>query len=109
MSKKERNDHKYPQANHQPRHKSAERIGRAQARNEANALLTLEQKIAKLPPEPYSKKERARLQLALEKRNAPKPIKEGLKDIEEGRTTPHEQVKQTLTKKYMKGNKNEAV
>jgi hypothetical protein len=109
MSKRERNDHKFPQANHQPRQKAADRIGRAQARIEFNSTLTLEQKIAKLPPEPFSKKERARLLAALEKRNAPKPIKEGLKDIEEGKTTPHEQVKQTLTKKYMKGNKNEAV
>lgn len=106
------NTRKYPDANHQPRHKAADRKMRAEVRQELSDELTLEQKIAKLPPEPYAAKQRARYQAQLAKKNAPKPdpkfvegVKEGLKDAEEGKTTPHEQVKRNLNKRYMKGAK----
>ena|SRR5665213_1633910 len=72
MSKKDNNRHAYPMANHQPRHKAAERIGKAEARTEFSNGLSLEQKIARLPPEPHSAKERTRLLAALATQNAPK-------------------------------------
>jgi hypothetical protein len=100
---KQNNNRKYPDANRQPRHKAAERIGRAQARQEHYDSLTLEQKIALLPPEPHAKKQRARLMSLLEKQNLKAAVKQGEKDIEEGKTSPHEEVKSNLQKKYMKG------
>lgn len=67
---KNNNNHKYPEANKQPKQKAAARIGGAQGRQEAYNELTLEQKIACLPPEPGAKKERAKLMKQLDKRNA---------------------------------------
>ncbi len=101
MSKKDNNRQKFPMANHQPRHKAAERIGKAQARTEFSNGLSLEQKIARLAPEPHSAKERARLLAALATQNTPKET-----------TTPAETVSaeslpEGMTKKqarkYMKG------
>lgn len=100
---KTNNNRKYPSANRQPRHKAADRIGRALARQEVAASLTLEQKIAKLPPEPFSAKQRARYLAQLVKRNtvpqafnlAEKP--EVVVDVAGS--------KPNKTKKYMKGSK----
>ncbi len=39
--KRTNNDHKWPQANKQPRHKAAARIGRAEARQEEYDKLTI--------------------------------------------------------------------
>lgn len=72
------NNRKYPDANRQPKHKAADRIGRAEARQEHSDGLTIEQKLAKLPPEPACKKERTKLLARLEKRNSSKS-KEQLK------------------------------
>jgi hypothetical protein len=101
--KKSSNRRVYPDANHQPRQKAAERIGRAQARNEANAALTLEQKIAKLPPEPHAKKERARLLAQLEAKKVRAVAKETAKKSEEN-VSPQEQTTEK-PKKYLKGQK----
>lgn len=88
-------------ANHQPRHKAADRIGRAQARTEFSNALSLEQKIARLPPEPHSAKERTRLLAALATQNAPK---EATAPVE---ATATEALPEGMTKKqarkYMKG------
>jgi hypothetical protein len=102
---KENNRQVYPDANHQPRQKAAERLALAQDRQKINDGLTLEQKIAKLPPEPYSKKERARLLSALAKRNAPKP--EPKNETPKQETSGSETVvkEQPKPKKYMKGSK----
>ena len=99
---KDNNRKKYPMANHQPRHKAAERIGKAQARTEFSNGLSLEQKIARLPPEPYSAKERARLLAALAKQNTPKQ-----ETTATAETVSVEALPEGLTKKqarkYMKG------
>jgi len=68
------NNKKFPLATKQPRHLDNLRKTLAKERDEANAKLTLEQKIAKLPPEPFSKRERARLLAALEKQNQAKQV-----------------------------------
>ena len=73
---------RFPEANHQPRQKAMDRKIRAQARQEVYNELTLEQKIALLPPEPFSKKQRARLMALLEKKNAPKVTPEAPKSEE---------------------------
>jgi hypothetical protein len=96
---KQNNRRVYPNANHQPMHKAADRVDRAQARQEVYDELTLEQKIARLPPEPQAKKQRARLTALLEKRDAPKAAPSVSKDAP---TTENNSDKQ---KKYMKGTK----
>lgn len=101
---KQFNTHKHPQANHQPRQKAADRKLRAQARQDVYNELTLEQKIAALPPEPYSKKQRARLLAALEKQNAPKPEPK-TETKNEAPQGAEATVKQQKQKKYMKGSK----
>lgn len=100
------NTRKFPDANRQPRQKAAERKMQAEVRQEAYSELTLEQKIAALPPEPHAKKQRARLLAALEKRNAPKPepkpeVKNDAPQGAEATTV----TKQNKPKKYMKGAK----
>jgi hypothetical protein len=100
---KQFNTHKHPQANHQPRHKAAERKLQSEARQSVYDELTLEQKIAALPPEPYSKKQRARLLALLEKRNAPKPAPKN--DAPKQEAPVAEATKPQQQKKYMKGAK----
>jgi hypothetical protein len=98
---KQNNTRRYPDANHQPCHKAAARIGRAEARQEIANARTLEEKIARLPPEPLAQKERARLMAQLEKRTA-KPtaaLTKGDTEVVVGDTSP----KQPKTKKYMRG------
>ena len=92
----------YPDANHQPRHLAKMRKEDAEARQKVYDALTLEQKIAKLPPEPHAKQQRARLLAALAKQNAPKQAtkNEVPKQSVEEPTTVKEH-----TKKYMKGSK----
>ncbi len=89
----------YPDANHQPRHKAAERKLKAEVRQELANELTLEQKLAKLPPEPLCAKQRARYTAQLAKRNAPKPEPKN-----ETPKTESSEVK-PQPKKYMKGSK----
>ena len=67
--KKDNNTRKFPLAKSQPRHTYADKIGRTQARKELADARTLEEKIARLPPEPASKKERTRLLTLLAKQN----------------------------------------
>jgi hypothetical protein len=73
----------------------------AEVRQSVYNELTLEQKIAALPPEPYSKKQRARLLALLEKRNAPKPAPKS--ETPQGAEVTV--TKQDKQKKYMKGAK----
>lgn len=108
--KKQDNRRVYPDATRQPRHLDALRKSEAVARQEAYDKLTLDEKLAKLPPEPHAAKQRARLLALKDKKNQPdqqfkEAVKAGLKDVEEGKTVPHEQVKRNLQKKYMKGAK----
>lgn len=107
--KKQDNRRVYPDATRQPRHLDALRKSEAKERQEAYDKLTLQEKVDRLPATGATK-QRARLQRLLEKKNQPETkfeaaVKEGLKDAEEGKTIPHEQVKKNLNKKYMKGAK----
>lgn len=103
---KDNNNKKYPEANRQPRHEAAARIGRAQARQEAYNALTLEQKIAQLPPEPHAKKQRARLMALLAKKNALKQEPASEKS-ETQEASPEKQKSSDNQKKYMKGAKQQ--
>ena len=96
------NRRKYPDANHQPMHLAALRKKDALERQAAYDKLTLDEKIAKLPPEPHAKQQRARLLAALEKQNAPKPPPKNDAPKPEAAEATKEQPKQ---KKYMKGSK----
>ncbi len=100
---KQNNIRKYPDANHQPCHKAADRKMRAEVRQEFSDKLSLEEKIARLPPEPHAKRQRARYLAALEKRNQPKP------EPQKAQTAPAtegtEKKHTNNQKKYMKGAK----
>jgi hypothetical protein len=101
---KQNNNRRFPNADRQPRHKAAERQGRLDARKEAYDALSLEQKIALLPPEPYAKRQRTRLMGLLEKKSQPKQETAVLKSelyVVGADTSP----KQDQPKKYMKGSK----
>lgn len=103
--KRSNNDRKFPDANHQPRHMASLRKQDALARQAEYDKLTLEQKIAKLPPEPHSAKQRVRLLTLLDKKNQPKEtpaLVKGELVVVGGDTSPK-------TKKHMKGHKNEVV
>lgn len=100
---KQNNRRVYPDANHQPRHKAADRKMRAEVRQELANELTLEQKLAKLPPEPLCAKQRARYLAQIAKRNAPKP--EQKNDTPQQEVATDGAVKQNKPKKYMKGSK----
>lgn len=104
---KQFNTHKFPDATRQPRHLDRLRKEGAKERQEAYDKLTLEEKISRLPPEPHAKKQRARLQALLEKRNAPKQesaVTKGDVAAVAADTSP-KQNKQNKQKKYMKGAK----
>lgn len=94
---KQNNNRKYPDANHQPRQKAFDRKLRAEARQEVYNELTLEQKIAALPPEPHSKKQRARLAALLNKKTQPK------QEVKNDVTVSGDSQEQSKPKKYMKG------
>lgn len=99
---KQNNNRKYPDANHQPRHKAADRKMKAEVRQEVYNELTLEQKIAALPPEPHAKKQRARLTALLNKKSQPKQgLERGELTMVGGDTSPKQE--QSKPKKYMKG------
>jgi hypothetical protein len=100
MPQKQNNRRIYPDANRQPNHKAKFRQDEAKERQAEYDKLTFEQKIAKLPPEPYSKKQRARLQALLAKQNAPKP-KPVAKESTEA-STAEVVSKPAKPKKYMK-------
>jgi len=70
------NNRRFPDANRQPNHKAADRKLKAEVRQELANELTLEQKLAKLPPEPLCAKQRARYTAQLAKRSAPKQTAE---------------------------------
>ena len=105
---KQFNTHKWPDANHQPRQKAADRKMKAEVRQELANELTLEQKLAKLPPEPHCAKQRARYTAQLAEKNAKQATPEVTGALEKGElqvvaadTSP----KQPKQKKYMKGSK----
>jgi hypothetical protein len=109
MTAKLNNRQKYPDADRQPRHIAHLRAKDLKERQDAYDLLTLEQKLAKLPPEPRCAKQRAKLLTKIEKRDRkPQPKEAGLKPGElivvGGVTTPTaEQKKQEKqSRKYMK-------
>lgn len=97
------NRRRYPDANHQPCHKAADRKMRAEVRQELANELTLEQKIAKLPPEPLCAKQRNRYAAQLAKRNAPSKT-EPKNESPKTESSEASAVK-TQPKKYMKGSK----
>ena len=101
---KQFNTHRFPDANHQPKHLARLRKEGANERQAAYDLLTLEQKIAKLPAEPHATKQRARLQAALLKSKQPKA--EPKAEVQSSPTeTSAEPTKKQSAKKYMKGAK----
>lgn len=61
MTAKENNRVLYPDANHQPKHKASFRKLEAIERQESYDKLSIQEKIALLPPEPHAKKQRERL------------------------------------------------
>lgn len=69
---KTNNNRRFPIANHQPCHKAAERIGKAEARQELYDVLTIQQKLDRLPPPPAADKQRQKLlwQLATQSKPA---------------------------------------
>lgn len=77
LGKKLNNRRVYPLANRQPKHEAAERIGRAQARQELYNELSIEEKIQRLDIKfgigVGATKQRSRLQSLLNKKNQPKP------------------------------------
>lgn len=101
---KQFNTHRFPDATRQPRHYDRLRKEGAKERQAAYDLLTLEQKIAKLPPEPEAKKQRARLQAALEKSKQPKAEPKSQAQVTPTETST-EPTKKQSQKKYMKGAK----
>jgi hypothetical protein len=56
------NHRRFPDANHQPCHLASIRRQAAQERQAAYDLLSIEEKLSRLPPEPACQKQRARLQ-----------------------------------------------
>lgn len=93
----------YPDANHQPNHLASRRKSEAIERQEEYNKLSLEEKIARLPPEPHAKKHRARLLAQLDQRNQPKQngtLVPGELYMVAADTSP-----KTKIKKYMKGSK----
>jgi len=92
----------YPDATRQPRHLDALRKSEAVARQEAYDKLTLDEKIARLPPEPHAAKQRARLLALKNKKAQPKQetaLEKGELQVVIADTSP----KQNKQKKYMKG------
>lgn len=96
------NNRRFPDANRQPNHKAAQRKLKADVRQELANELTLEQKLAKLPPEPLCAKQRARYTAQLAKRNAPKAAPKN--ETQQPEATENSTEK-TQTKNYMKGSK----
>lgn len=71
---------------------------------------TLQSKLNALPPAPACERQRTRLLKQIEAEKAKpavekvkKAISAGLKDIEDGNTSSHEEVKTKLYRKYMRG------
>lgn len=102
--KKQDNRRVYPDATRQPRHLDRLRKEGVKERQEAYAKLTLDEKIARLPPEPHAQKQRARLLALKDKKNQPKQevgVAPGELQVVVAETAP----KQKQTKRYMKGSK----
>ena len=68
------NTRKYPDATRQPRHLDRLRKETAANNKAAYDALTLEQKIARLPPEPFAAKQRKRLLALRDKKNTPAAV-----------------------------------
>ena len=104
---KTNNNRKYPDADRQPRHVAHLRIAEAKERQEAYDKLSLEEKLAKLPPEPLCAKQRAKLLSKIEKRNqkpAPKEtaLKPGELQVVVAQTSPDQRKQDKQVRKYMK-------
>jgi hypothetical protein len=102
--KKQDNRRVYPNATRQPRHLDNLRKEGVKERQEAYAKLTLDEKIARLPPEPHAQKQRARLLALKDKKTQPKQetaVVQGDLQVVIADTSP----KQIKQKKYMKGSK----
>lgn len=103
--KKQDNRRVYPDATRQPRQFDAMRKREAKERQEAYDKLTLQEKMDRLPAE-GAKKQRAKLQALLDKKNQKVENEQVLADKIEAAERVVEQVKKnTSTKKYMKGAK----
>ncbi len=77
------------------------RAGRRKAAEERQAAydkLSLAEKLAKLPPEPKAAKVRAKLLAQMNTKKFTASVSEGLKDVAEGNTSSHEEVKKRLKK-----------
>ena len=103
------NRQKYPDADRQPRHIAHLRAKDLKDRQDAYDLLTLEQKLAKLPPEPRCAKQRAKLLAKIDKRDRkPQPKEVGVKPGElvvVGAPTglsPEQKKQEKQVRKYMK-------
>lgn len=103
---KTNNRQKYPQADRQPRHIAHLRAADLKERQDAYDLLTLEQKLAKLPPEPRCAKQRAKLLAKIEKRDRkPQPKEVGVKASElpvVAIPSAEEKKQEKQARKYMK-------
>lgn len=103
------NRQKYPDADRQPRHVASFRAKEAKERQDAYDLLTLEQKLARLPPEPKCAKQRAKLLAKIDKRDRkPQPKEVGIKPgelvVAGASTAPsaEEKKQEKQARKYMK-------
>jgi len=97
------NRQKYPDADRQPRHVASFRAKEAKERQDAYNLLTLEQKLAKLPPEPRCAKQRAKLLAKIDKRDRkPAPV---VKQVEapKAELSTEQKKQEKQARKYMKG------
>ena len=102
---KTNNNRKYPEADRQPRHIASFRVKESKERQEAYDLLTLEQKLAKLPPEPKCAKQRAKLLAKIDKRDRKPQPKEAVKPSESVVSTApsaEEKKQEKQARKYMK-------
>jgi len=95
----------YPDASRQPRHLDALRKEGVRERQEAYDKLTLDEKLAKLPPEPHAAKQRARLLALKNKKAQPKQEEPALVPGELQVVIADTSPKTKTQKKYMKGAK----
>lgn len=98
--KRSNNDRKYPDANHQPRHKAKLRKQWALERQAESDKLTPQQKLDRLPSEPHCKRQRDRLLALLAKpaKVVPEPV------VAQQQATAEAPSKEDKkARKYMKG------
>jgi hypothetical protein len=106
MTAKVNNNHKWPDADRQPRHIAHLRAQEAKERQDAYDLLTLEQKLEKLPPSPLCDKQRAKLLAKIDKRDRkPQPKEVAAKPAELNVATlpsAEEKKQEKQVRKYMR-------